>query len=52
MFAAYDLGTDKLYGHIKDRKRRREFLAFVRYVRSLHPEHTRLAIILDNFSPP
>jgi len=51
MFAAYDLRADKLYGHIKDRKRRGEFLASLRYVRSLHPEHKRLAIILDNFSP-
>ena len=32
-------------------KRRREFLAFLRYVRYLHPEQKRLAIILDNFSP-
>jgi len=23
----------------------------LRYVRSLHPEHRRLAIIVDNFSP-
>jgi transposase len=51
MFAAYDLRADRLYGHIKPRKRRGEFLAFLRYVRSLHPEHKRLAIILDNFSP-
>jgi hypothetical protein len=51
LFAAYDLRADRLYGHIKPRKRRGEFLAFLRYVRSLYPEHTRLAIILDNFSP-
>jgi DDE superfamily endonuclease len=51
MFAAYDLRADRLYGHIKPRKRRGEFLASLRYVRSLHPEHKRLAIILDNFSP-
>ena len=38
MFAAYDLRADRLYGHIKPRKRRGEFLAFLRYVRSLHPE--------------
>lgn len=41
--------ADRLYGHIKPRKRRSE--VFLRYVRSLHPEHKRLAIILDNFSP-
>jgi transposase len=51
MFAAYDLRADRLYGHIKTRKRRGEFLAFLRYVRSLYPEHKRLAIVLDNFSP-
>jgi hypothetical protein len=50
MCAAYDLRSDKLYGHIKDRNRRGEFLAFLRYVRSLHPEHKRLAILLDYFS--
>ncbi|HYB29897.1 MAG TPA: IS630 family transposase [Solirubrobacteraceae bacterium] len=49
--AAYDLRADRLYGHIKARKRRGEFLAFLRYVRSLYPEHERVAIILDNFSP-
>jgi transposase len=51
MFAAYDLRTDRLYGHIKPRKRRSEFLAFLRYVRSLHPEQRRLVVILNNFSP-
>ena len=51
LFAAYDLRADHLYGHVKPRKRRGEFLAFLRYVRSLHPEHKRVAIILDNFSP-
>ena len=50
MFAAYDLRADQLYGHIKPRKRGGEFLAFLRYVRSLHPESKRLAIIPDNFS--
>jgi hypothetical protein len=51
MFAAYDLRADRLYGHIKPRKRRGEFLQFLRYVLSLCPEHKRLAIILDDFSP-
>ena len=37
LFAAYDLRFDRLYGHIKPRKRRGEFLAFLRYVRSLYP---------------
>jgi hypothetical protein len=51
MLAAFELRADRLYAHIKPRKRRGEFLAFLRYVRSLYPEHQRLAIILDNFSP-
>jgi transposase len=51
LFAAYDLKADKLYGHVKKRKRRGEFLEFLRYVRSLHPPDTRIAIVLDNFSP-
>jgi transposase len=51
LLAAYDLSTDKLYGHIKLKKGRSEFLAFLRYVRSLHPETVRIAIVLDNFSP-
>ena len=50
MFAAYDLGKDKLYGHIKPKKNRTKFLEFCRYLRSLHPPRTRVAIVLDNFS--
>jgi hypothetical protein len=51
LFAAYDLSRDKLYGHVKDRKTRREFLEFCRYIRSLYPRYVRIAIIADNFSP-
>ncbi len=51
LFAAYDLRRDRLYGHVKKRKRRGEFLEFLRYVRSLHPPERRIAIVLDNFSP-
>ena len=51
LLAAYDLSTDKLYGHVKLRKGRTEFLAFCRYIRSLHPPQVRIAIVLDNFSP-
>lgn len=51
LLAAYDLGRDRLYGHIKPRKGRTEFLAFCRYLRSLHPPEVRIAIVLDNFSP-
>jgi len=48
---ATNLSTDRLYGHIKSRKTRTEFLAFCRYLRSLHPPEVRIAIVLDNFSP-
>jgi transposase len=51
LLAGYDLSTDRLYGHIKTRKGRTEFLAFCRYLRSLHPPAVRIAIVLDNFSP-
>ena len=51
LLAAYDLSRDKLYGHIKPRKRRGEFLVFLRYVRSLYPPAIRIAVVLDNYSP-
>ncbi len=51
MLGAYDIARDRLYGHIKKRKTRVEFLAFCRYIRSLYPPQTRLHFILDNFSP-
>src|SRR6266566_2601703 len=51
LLAGYDLSKDRLYGHVKTRKGRTEFLAFCRYLRSLHPPEIRIAIVLDNFSP-
>jgi len=51
LLAGYDLSTDRLYGHVKTRKGRTEFLAFCRYLRTLHPPEVRIAIVLDNFSP-
>ena len=51
LMAGYDLSTDRLYGHVVKRKGRTEFLAFARYLRSLHPPEVRIAIVLDNFSP-
>ncbi|HWT24229.1 MAG TPA: IS630 family transposase [Solirubrobacteraceae bacterium] len=50
LMSAYDVGADRLYGHIKQRKGRVEFLAFCRYVRSLYPCGIRLHFVLDNFS--
>jgi transposase len=51
LMAGYDLSTDRLYGHVVKKKDRTAFLAFCRYLRSLHPPHVRIAIVLDNFSP-
>ena len=51
LLAAYDLSTNRLYGHIKVTRGRAEFLAILRYVRSLHPPEVRIAVVLDNFSP-
>lgn len=51
LLAAYDLGADKIYGHIKVTKNRTKFLEFCRYIRSLYPPEVRIAIVLDNFSP-
>ena len=49
LFAAYELGEDKLYGHVKPRKNRTRFLEFCRYLRSLYPPQVRIAIVCDNF---
>jgi transposase len=51
LFAAYDLGKDKLYGHVKTTKNRTKFLEFCRYLRTLYPAEVRIAIVCDNFSP-
>ncbi|HSH62409.1 MAG TPA: transposase, partial [Acidimicrobiales bacterium] len=51
LFAALDLGTDKMYGHVKVNKNRTTFLGFCRYLRSLYPHEVRIAIVMDNFSP-
>jgi transposase len=51
LFAAYELGEDKMFGHIKPRKTRARFLEFCRYLRSLYPPSVRIAIICDNYSP-
>jgi transposase len=50
LIGALDVGRDRLYGHVKPKKRRVEFLAFCRYIRSLYPSAVRLHFVLDNFS--
>jgi transposase len=51
LMAAYNLNTDKMYGHVKTTKDRTRFLEFCRYLRTLYPSNVRIAIVLDNFSP-
>ena len=51
LFAACELAEDKLYGHIKPRKTRTRFPEFCRYLRSLYPSGTRIAIICDLCRP-
>ena len=51
LLAAYDLGKDKIYGHVKKTKNRTKFLEFCRYLRSLYPPEVRIAIVMDNYSP-
>lgn len=49
LLAAYDLKEDKLFAHMKPRKRWQEFSQFLRYLRSKY--EGKLYVILDNFSP-
>ena len=51
LMAAYDLGRDKIYGHIKMNKDRSTFLEFCRYLRTLYPPNVRIAIVMDLCRP-
>jgi transposase len=51
LLAAYELGEDKLFGHVKPNKTRTRFLEFCRYLRSLYPPAVRIAVVCDNYSP-
>jgi DDE superfamily endonuclease len=51
LLADYDVSTDRFYGHVRRRKGRTEFLALAGRLRSLHPQHVRIAIVCDNLSP-
>jgi transposase len=50
MFAGLDLATGQLFYRFRDRKRWREFLEFLRQLRTRFPVG-RLYIVCDNFSP-
>lgn len=51
LFAALNLMTGRMYGHVKVKVNRTTFLASCRYLRSLYPPEVRIAIVMDNFSP-
>lgn len=50
MLAALDLASGKMYYRIRDRKRHREFLEFLKTLRSRWPGE-KLYLVCDNFSP-
>jgi transposase len=50
MFAALDLASGQMFYRFRDRKRWREFLDFLRQLRTRFPVG-RLYIVCDNFSP-
>jgi len=50
MIAALDLATGQVFDRIRARKRRREYLAFLKLLRQRWPAG-RLYVIADNFSP-
>lgn len=50
LLAGYDLKTDLLFGVIRQHKRSKEFLSFLKIIRNRYPQERRLIIILDNFS--
>jgi hypothetical protein len=51
LLSSYDLTNDEMHAHMKERKRNIEFLAFLKYLRSLYPAYVLIYMILDNFDP-
>jgi len=51
LLSSYDLTNDEMHAHMKDHKTNVEFLAFLKYLRSLYPTYVLIYLILDNFSP-
>jgi hypothetical protein len=51
LLSSYDLTNDEMRAHMKERKRNIEFLAFLKYLRSLYPAYVLIYLILDNFDP-
>ncbi|WP_218125775.1 transposase [Sinosporangium album] len=50
MLAALDLGSGKLVYRIRERKRWREFLSFLKVLRARWPDG-KLYLVMDNFAP-
>ncbi len=49
--AFYDLETNRLYGRFTKHKTAKDFLSFLRWVRSRYPRSQKLHIVMDNYSP-
>jgi transposase len=49
--AFYDLETDRLYGRFTEHKTAKDFLSFLRWVRSRYPRCQKLHIVMDNYGP-
>jgi transposase len=49
--AFYDLETDRLYGRFTEHKTAKDFLSFLRWVRSRYPRSQKLHMVMDNYSP-
>jgi transposase len=47
--AFYDLETDRLYGRFTEHKKEKDFLSFLRWVRSRYPRSQKLHIVMDNY---
>lgn len=48
--AFYDLETDRLYGRFTEHKTAKDFLSFLRWVRSRYPRSQKLHMVIDNYS--
>ncbi len=49
--AYYDLETNRLYGRFTEHKTAKEFLSFMRWVRSRYPRSQTLHMVMDNYGP-
>lgn len=50
-FGLLDVHANTMWGYFKPRKRSQETLDVLKRVRRRYPKHTRIYLILDNFSP-